>query len=334
MRGYKVFNPDWTCRGFQYSVGETYEEDVKPFCCQKGFHFCTELKECFSYYSFDPNNKVAEVEALGDIDTERIGNKHCTNKIKIIRELSWEEVLKKVNMGKNNTGFGNTGTDNNGNYNTGSHNTGNYNTNSYNNGNSNSGHRNKGNYNSSSYNTGNYNSGCCNNGDYNSGGCNNGDCNSGFNNSGYSNSGYCNNGDGNSGNHNTGNRNSGDWNYTNYSCGCFNTEEPKIFMFNKPSNWTIEDWYHSKAMIILDRFHNNSIQWIPTTKMTKEEKEQYPDYEILGGYLRKRNNLESNQLYWDKLSKCEKEIVKSLPNFDAVIFKKITGIDVNKDLHN
>ena len=105
-------------------------------------------------------------------------------------------------------------------------------------------------------------------------------------------------------------------------------------MFNKPSNWTIEDWYHSKAMIILDRFHNNSLQCIPATRMTKEEQEQYPDYEILGGYLRKQNNLESNQLYWDKLSKSEKEIVKSLPNFDAVIFKKITGIDVNKDLHN
>lgn len=284
MKGYKVFKPDWTCRGFQYSVGKVFEEAITPICCKKGFHFCTELKECFSYYSFDPNNKVAEVEALGDIDTERTGNKHCTNKIKIIREFSWEEVLKKVNMGKNNTGFGNTGTDNNGNYNTGSYNTGNYNTNNYNNGNFNSGHRNKGNYNS--------------------------------------------------GGHNTGNYNSGDWNYTNCSCGCFNTEEPKIFMFNKPSNWTIEDWYRSKAMIILDRFHNNSLQWIPATRMTKEEKEQYPDYEILGGYLRKQNNLESNQLYWDKLSECEKEIVKSLPNFDAVIFKKITGIDVNKDLHN
>jgi hypothetical protein len=244
MKGYKVFNPDWTCRGFQFKVGKTYEEDVTPSCCIRGFHFCTELKECFSYYSFDPNNKVAEIEALGEIDAESDENKHCTNKIKIVREISWEEVLKMVNMGKANTGL----------------------------------------------------------------------CNSG--------------------NHNTGNHNSGDWNYTNCSCGCFNTEEPKIFMFNKPSNWTIEDWYHSKAMIILDRFHNNSLQWIPATRMTKEEKEQYPDYEILGGYLRKQNNLESNQLYWDKLSKWEKKIVKSLPNFDAVIFKKITGIDVNKDLNN
>ena len=310
MKGYKVFNPDWTCRGFQFEVGEIYKEDVIPSCCKRGFHFCTELKDCFNYYSFNPNNKVAEIEALGDIDTERIRNKHCTNKIKIIRELSWEEVLKKVNMGKNNTGFGNTGTDNNGNYNTGSYNTGNYNTDNYNNGDSNSGNRNKGNY--------------------NSGGCNDGSYNSGFNNSGYSNSGYYNNGNGNSGNYNIGNRNSGDWNYTNCSCGCFNTEEPKILMFNKPSNWTIEDWYHSKAMIILDRFHNNSPQWIPATNMSREEKEQYPDYEILGGYLRKQNNLESNQLYWDNLSNWEKDIVKSLPNFDAVIFKKITGIDVNK----
>lgn len=299
MRGYKVFNPDWTCRGFQFKVGEIYEEDVIPSCCSRGFHFCTELKDCFSYYSFDPNNKVAEIEALGEIDAEAYGSKHCTNKIKIVRELSWEEVLKIVNMGEANTGLCNSG-----------------------------------NHNSGSHNSGDRNSGGCNDGDYNSGGCNDGNYNSGFNNSGYSNCGHYNNGDGNSGNHNTGNRNSGDWNYTNCSCGCFNTEEPKILMFNKPSDWTFNDWRHSEAMIILDRFHNNSPQWIPATNMSREEKEQYPDYEILGGYLRKQNNLESNQLYWDKLSKCEKDIVKSLPNFDAVIFKKITGIDVNKDLHN
>lgn len=93
MRGYKVFCPDWTCLGFQFEVGKTYEENVTPLCCKKGFHFCTELKDCFNYYLFDPDNKVAEVEALGDIDTESESNtsKHCTNKIKIIRELSWKK---------------------------------------------------------------------------------------------------------------------------------------------------------------------------------------------------------------------------------------------------
>ena len=29
MKGYKAFNKDWTCRGKQYKVGETFEEDVQ-----------------------------------------------------------------------------------------------------------------------------------------------------------------------------------------------------------------------------------------------------------------------------------------------------------------
>ena len=192
MRGYKVFNPDWTCRGFQYSVGETFEEAITPICCKRGFHFCTELKECFNYYSFDPNNKVAEIEALGEIDAEADGSKHCTNKIKIVREISWEEVLKMVNMGKANAGL------------------------------CNSGNRNSGNRNS---------------GDWNSGNCN-------------------------SGNWNSGNCNSGDWNKTNFSSGCFNTKESKIFMFNKPSDWTLKDLMNSEAMFLLNGIRQNVLEWI------------------------------------------------------------------------
>ncbi len=45
MEGYKVFEPDWTCRGFQYEVGKTYEEDVTPVCCYRGFHFCTKASD-------------------------------------------------------------------------------------------------------------------------------------------------------------------------------------------------------------------------------------------------------------------------------------------------
>ena len=28
VKGYKVFNPDWTCRGFQYEVGKIFEDVV------------------------------------------------------------------------------------------------------------------------------------------------------------------------------------------------------------------------------------------------------------------------------------------------------------------
>ena len=298
MRGYKVFSPDWTCRGFQFEVGKTYEENVTPLCCKRGFHFCTELKDCFNYYLFDSDNKVAEIEALGDIDTESNTSKHCTNKIKIVRALSWEEVLKMVNMGKANAGFCNSG-----------------------------------NCNSGDYNSDDYNSGNCNSGDYNSGNCNSGDRNSGNCNSGHWNSGHCNSGnwnsgDCNSGNYNIGNRNSGDWNKTCFSNGCFNTESPKIFLFNKPSDWTYQDWLNSDARYILMDCPSNVLSWIWEDDMTDEEKEQHPEYSVTGGFLKHIEKETGRQMWWDGLSDRKKTIVMNLPNFDKDIFKEITGIDV------
>ncbi len=143
VKGYKVFNPDFTCRGFQFEVGKVYEEDVVPSCCDRGFHFCRELKDCFSYYSFNPGNKVAEVVALGDVNESK-DNKCCTNKIEIVAEISWEDVLRMVNTGKGNSGLNNTGNCNTGYCNTGDRNTGYYNT----------GDRNTGDYNTGYCNTG------------------------------------------------------------------------------------------------------------------------------------------------------------------------------------
>ena len=145
MRGFKVFNPDWTCRGFQYEVGKTYEENVIPSVCYRGFHFCKEAKDCFNYYQFDPNNKVAEVIAHGQIETE--GDKTSTNKIEIVREIPWNELLTIVNQGKGNSGLCNTGDCNTGNRNTGDWNTGDCNTGNRNTGNRNTGNRNTGNRN-------------------------------------------------------------------------------------------------------------------------------------------------------------------------------------------
>ena len=238
IRGYKVFNSDWTCRGFQFELGETYEEDVTPLCCERGFHFCTELKDCFNYYSLDPDNKVAEIEALGEIDVKADGSKCCTNKIKILREISWEEVLKMVNMGKANAGL-------------------------------------------------------CNSGDWNSGDCN-----------------------------------SGDWNKTYFSNGCFNTESPKIFLFNKPSDWTYQDWLNSDARYILMDCPSNVLLWIWEDDMTDKEKEQHPEYSVTGGFLKHIEKETGRQMWWDGLSDRKKTIVMNLPNFDKDIFKEITGIDV------
>lgn len=105
MKGYKVFNPDWTCRGFQYEVGQTYEHKGNIELCGSGFHFCRKANDCFKYYNFDSNNKVAEVEALGLVESDE--TKSVTNKIRIVRELTWHEVLELVNLGKDCTGFEN-----------------------------------------------------------------------------------------------------------------------------------------------------------------------------------------------------------------------------------
>ena len=126
VKGYKVFNPDWTCRGFQYEVGKTFEHDGNIELCGSGFHFCQKASDCFNYYDFNSNNKVAEVEALDLVETE--GNKSVTNKIHIVREIPWQELLTIVNTGKDCTGLENTGDWNTGNRNTGDWNTGDWNT--------------------------------------------------------------------------------------------------------------------------------------------------------------------------------------------------------------
>lgn len=238
MEGYKVFESDWTCRGFQFEVGKIYEEDTKPLCCNRGFHFCKELSDCFNHYSFNPNNKVAKVIALGEIDEESSGSKCCTNKIQIVEEIAWEDVLRMVNLGKGNTG----------------------------------------NRNSGDYNSGNYNS--------------------------------------------------GNWNKANFSSGCFNTVEPKIYLFNKPSDWTRADWVRSDAKWLLDQIPTNDIVWIYSSEMTDEEKEKYPEYKVTGGYLGISDEDESPQSWWDDLLEDEKNTIKSIPNFDKEIFKEITGIEV------
>ncbi|EII6832854.1 PPE family protein [Clostridioides difficile] len=294
IEGYKVFNPDWTCRNFKYEVGKTYEHDGDIEVCEAGFHFCQKAIDCFNYYSFDNKNKVAKIEAIGLIKTD--GDKSVTNKITIVKEIEWEELLNIVNIGNNNTGYGNTG-----NYNTGYGNTGNWNTGNYNTGNRNTGYCNSGNWNTGNYNTGNHNTGYCNSGNWNEGCWN-------------------------TGNYNIGNCNSGDWNIGDYNAGVFCTDVPKIRMFNKETDLTYEDWMNSEARNILKR-NSYLTKWIRIDDMTEEEEKNNPGYEINNGYLKVFTFEEMCKNMWDSLTEEEKKIIMEIPNFDRGIFKEITGIE-------
>lgn len=257
VKGYKVFNPDWTCREKQYEVGKTYHEECVVLC-EHGMHFCKRLVDCFNYYSFDPHNKVAEVIAHGDVIENEY--KCCTDILEIVREITWEEVLRLCcNTGCGNTGCGNVGNSNTGNYNVGNDNTGNYNT----------------------------------------------------------------------GNNNTGNWNTGDYNTGRGVSGCFCTENQKIKLFNKPSNWDFDDWFNSDANCILLKMPAKKYtKWVYTENMSPKEKEKNPSYKAVGGYLKVYTSNKSVQEWWDDLPTEHKEIVMALPNFDADIFEQCTGIKV------
>lgn len=229
--GYKVFNSDWTCRNFQFKVNKTYEIEGELRVCENGFHYCNKLIDCFNYYNFNSNNKVALVEILGDIQTEN--DKSCTNKIKIVREISWSEVLNLVNIGKNNTGKGNLG-----------------------------------------------------------------------------------------------DKNSGDYNSDDYNSGFFNTNDNdnRYKIFDLDSEVSYSDFINSSYYDILSRLDNNI--WVNSNDMTNEEKDQNPHHEVVGGYLKVFSYKEMWSNWWSELNENEKDIIKTIPNFNEEKFHIITGIRV------
>ena len=172
VHGFKVFRPDWTCdpTGYnpkQYTCPGKFEEEGELDVCGHGMHFCQTAADCFNYYSFNSENKVAEVIAYGEVRTE--GDKSCTDKLEIVREIPWDEVLRIVNLGKNCTGRCNTGNRNTGDCNTGNRNTGDWNTGDWNTGDWNTGNRNTGNRNTGNRNTGDWNTGDWNKSSFNTG---------------------------------------------------------------------------------------------------------------------------------------------------------------------
>lgn len=262
--GYKIFNPDWTCRDKQYTCPGEFKEDVEPMFCSAGMDFCPDLKDCFEYYPNDPNNHCAEVVALDEIVQD--GDKCVTNHLQIIREIPWNEVLKRVNHGKGCTGICNTGDRNTGIYNTGDWNTGNGNI-----------------------------------GDFNTGNRNTGDCNT------------------------------GDWNIASSSSGVFCTEEPEALIFNKPSGMTLRQWRDSEACYLLNQILFTSNVWVWDDDMTDEEKKAHPEYKTTGGFLKVLYTSDCCVRWWESLDEFDRDVIRSVPNFDATIFKQITGIDATKE---
>ena len=295
---YKGFNlnsnNELVCRDMIFRVGEVATVDGALVLCRNGIHFCWNLNDIDEYYNLR-NSVICEVEILGDIVNQEDMKKSCTNRLKVLRILTKEEVWKISNTGHENTGYINTG-----NWNTGNRNTGDCNT----------GNRNTGDWNTGDWNTGNWNTGNWNTGNRNTGDWNTGDCNTG---------------NWNTGNWNTGNRNTGDWNTGDWNSGFFNAKENKCFIFDKLSDMTVREFRNSKYYKAIYSSVFILTEWI---EYTAEEKSTDKAKELIGGYLKQYDYKEACAKWWANMSSENREIVTQIPNFDADKFFEITGIRV------
>ena len=96
MKGYKGFNPDFTCNGKQYQENTVFEESEAKIC-EKGMHFCENPFDVLNYYdlicSDGTPNEFAEVEALDEPKTDD-KKKFCSRKLKIGVKLGLPGFIK------------------------------------------------------------------------------------------------------------------------------------------------------------------------------------------------------------------------------------------------
>ena len=101
-----------------------------------------------------------------------------------------------------------------------------------------------------------------------------------------------------------------------------------IRIFNKPSGMSLRDFYRSKYYDALCSVPFILTDWI---EYTDEEKAEDEDKALIGGYLKTYTMEEAWANWWDTLTDEDKGIIKSIPNFDAKIFKEITGIEIKQE---
>ena len=104
MIGYKGFDKNFRCRDMQYQVGQTYSADGQLKICENGLHFCDTPTAVFEFYP-PADCRFAVVEALGSVVShDKNPHKFCTDRLKIIRELSLIDFVAEVKDSATNTG--------------------------------------------------------------------------------------------------------------------------------------------------------------------------------------------------------------------------------------
>ena len=90
--GYKGFDKNLQCRGFQYEVGKTFEHEGDVSCCNSGFHFCENPFEVFGYYP-PSDSRYCSVEGSGKSDKDNGDSKVSVSKLHISAEIGLKGMI-------------------------------------------------------------------------------------------------------------------------------------------------------------------------------------------------------------------------------------------------
>ena len=105
MKGYKAFDKNLKCRDMQFRVGESFSVSGEIIPCKNGIHFCEKLKDVYEYYPKTYDTRICEVEVREGAVLITDGDKSVTSNLKILRELSEEEIKNLTDDLKFNSGY-------------------------------------------------------------------------------------------------------------------------------------------------------------------------------------------------------------------------------------
>ena len=97
IKGFKGFDKDLKCRGYQYELGQDFQEEGKIEACSKGFHFCENPFDVFSYYPPSAENGINRycvVEGGGSIDKDSDDTKIACSKLHISAEIGLKGLVE------------------------------------------------------------------------------------------------------------------------------------------------------------------------------------------------------------------------------------------------
>ena len=122
----KGFDKDLKCRGYQFEIGKDYKIDLPEgyeltkddLCSDKVFHFCDSLSKVNEFYNcHTEENRYCIIEVLGQFceSEDKCGSNH----IKVVREITGEELKIAKGLTGGNSGLFNSGDLNSGDLNSG-----------------------------------------------------------------------------------------------------------------------------------------------------------------------------------------------------------------------